>query len=51
MRAEGRNDRSSVVGRVADILGAFDRIEQSLGVSELGRRTGLPKSTVHRLAK
>lgn len=40
-----------MVGRVAEIFGAFNHIEQSLGVSELARRTGLPKSTVYRIAK
>jgi DNA-binding IclR family transcriptional regulator len=51
MRVEERNDKTSVVARVADILGAFNRAEQSLGVSELARRTGLPKPTAYRIAK
>lgn len=44
------NDKTSVVARVADLLGAYTGSERGLGVSELARRTGLPKSTVHRLA-
>jgi DNA-binding IclR family transcriptional regulator len=48
--AAERNSRFSVVERVAEILFAFSRATEPLGVSELARRTGLPKSTVHRLA-
>jgi DNA-binding IclR family transcriptional regulator len=51
MCAEERNDKVSVVARVTEILGAFSDSTEPLGVSELARRTGLPKSTVHRLAK
>lgn len=51
MRVEERNDKTSVVARVADILGAFNRTEQTLGVSELARRAGLPKPTAYRIAK
>lgn len=40
----------TVLGRAALILAAFDDGSPLLGVSELARRTGLPKSTVHRLA-
>lgn len=40
----------SAVGRVAAILAAFQADDRdTLGVSELARRTGLPKPTVHRL--
>ncbi|GAA4831692.1 IclR family transcriptional regulator [Saccharopolyspora rosea] len=38
-----------MVSRVAAVLGAFSASDRTLGVSELARRTGLPKSTVHRL--
>lgn len=41
----------SVLGRAALLLAAFDDRSPRLGVSELARRTGLAKSTVHRLAR
>lgn len=41
---------SNVVDRVSAILGAFEDDVRSLGLSELARRSGLAKSTVHRLA-
>lgn len=40
----------SVLGRAAALVRAFDERSPVLGVGELARRTGLPKSTVHRLA-
>ena len=40
----------SMLGRGVAILGAFTPDRGTLGVSQLARRTGLPKSTVHRLA-
>jgi IclR family transcriptional regulator, acetate operon repressor len=40
----------SMVGRSAAVLAAFDLRHPSLGLSELARRSGLPKATVHRLA-
>jgi DNA-binding IclR family transcriptional regulator len=39
----------TVVGRVMAILGCFSRTEQSMGLVEISRRTGLPVSTVFRL--
>ena len=39
----------AVVDRAFSLLEAWDHRGQSLGVSELARRTGLPKSTGHRL--
>jgi DNA-binding IclR family transcriptional regulator len=39
---------TSVVERAVSVLSAFDLEHTELGVSELGRRAGLPKSTVHR---
>lgn len=39
----------SVLGRASSVLGAFDDHTPVLGVSEIARRTGLAKSTVHRL--
>ncbi len=41
--------RRSVLGRVDCIIGAFDRADSSLTLHELTERTGLPKSTVHRM--
>jgi IclR family transcriptional regulator, acetate operon repressor len=40
----------SVLGRAALLVGAFGVDEPFLGVSDLSRRTGLAKATVHRLA-
>ncbi len=37
------------VGKALALLDAFEHIDTSLGVSELARRTGLPKSTAFRL--
>lgn len=46
-----RNDSAdpSLVARVAALLTAFRPGDDTLGISELARRTGLPKSSVHRL--
>lgn len=41
--------RRSVLGRVDCIIGAFDRADRALTLHELTERTGLPKSTVHRM--
>jgi DNA-binding IclR family transcriptional regulator len=41
----------SVLGRLVDILDAFDEMNQALTLNELTLRTGLPKSTVHRFAE
>jgi DNA-binding IclR family transcriptional regulator len=41
--------RRSVLGRVDCIIGAFDGFEGALSLHELTERTGLPKSTVHRM--
>ncbi|GAB2985295.1 IclR family transcriptional regulator [Amycolatopsis acidiphila] len=55
MRSTQRHDGNgtsaapSVLDRVLAILGAFDGESRPLGTSELARRTGLAKSTVHRL--
>ncbi len=43
-----RND-GVLVSRIAALLTAFSPGDDALGVSELARRTGLPKSSVHRL--
>ncbi|MGN7201348.1 IclR family transcriptional regulator [Arthrobacter sp. SAFR-044] len=49
MRTAEWNNSSSVLERAGLILGAFRMEDQQLGISELARRTGLPKSTVSRL--
>lgn len=41
---------ASVVQRMYDLLGAFDAEHRRLTLTELSRRSGLPLSTVHRLA-
>lgn len=40
----------SVLARAMSVLDAFSPADTTVSVSELGRRTGLAKSTVHRLA-
>ncbi|MCF6422275.1 MULTISPECIES: IclR family transcriptional regulator [Amycolatopsis] len=42
-------DDGMTAARIAALLGAFRPGDQALGASELARRTGLPKSSVHRL--
>lgn len=42
---------SSTSARIAALLTAFQPGDDALGISELARRTGLPKTTVHRLAR
>lgn len=39
----------SVLARAASIVGSFDERDPVLSLVELSRRTGLPKSTVHRI--
>lgn len=46
-----RNIPDSGVARVAAVLGAFDALHAKLGVSEIARRAGLPKSTTSRLVR
>ncbi|OWY60187.1 hypothetical protein B7486_70525, partial [cyanobacterium TDX16] len=46
---EHAEPRRSVLGRVDCIIGAFDGFEGALSLHELTERTGLPKSTVHRM--
>jgi len=41
---------TSVVDRSAALLAAFGPDDHALGIAELSRRAGLPKSTTHRLA-
>jgi IclR family acetate operon transcriptional repressor len=49
MRSVERNDHRSVVGKIDCILGAFDASHTTVSLAELARRTGLAKSTLHRL--
>ncbi|QWF85558.1 IclR family transcriptional regulator [Amycolatopsis sp. CA-230715] len=44
-----RNDDGQLTARVAALLTAFSPGDDSLGISELARRSGIPKSSVHRL--
>lgn len=44
-------DDRSVLGRVVTILDAFTPDDRPVGLSELARRTGLPKATVHRVCR
>jgi DNA-binding IclR family transcriptional regulator len=46
---KGRESPESAVARALALLTAFTFTDPVLGVSELGRRVKLPKSTVHRL--
>lgn len=43
--------RRSVLGRVDNIISAFDGSDGALTLHELTERTGLPKSTVHRMVE
>jgi DNA-binding IclR family transcriptional regulator len=47
---EDREHRESVAGRISAIIDAFDATSPTLSLSQLTERTGLPKSTVHRMA-
>jgi len=43
------DSHASLLSRVFTIFNAFDSTEASISLSELSRRTNLPKSTVHRI--
>lgn len=45
---EPTDSSDSVLGRAVGIVSAFDSDDESVELSELARRTGLPKATVHR---
>ena len=49
VRTAERNDPSSVVGKIDCILDAFDAENCTVSLADLARRTGLAKSTLHRL--
>lgn len=42
-------DTRTVLGKVVTVLQAFSADDQGVSLAELGRRTGLPKGTLHRL--
>lgn len=50
-KAHSREKRLSSVGTAIALLKCFSADEQELGVSELSRKLGVAKSTVHRLAR
>ncbi|MFE0820667.1 IclR family transcriptional regulator [Streptomyces sp. NPDC058847] len=50
MRVNGEDEDRSVIGRVITILDEVAAEPGEVGLSELARRTGLKKATVHRLA-
>ncbi|QJU55318.1 IclR family transcriptional regulator [Herbiconiux sp. KACC 21604] len=50
MRSAQRASAPSMISRVSDILQAFGHDERSMTVSELGRRTGIPKASTSRIA-
>lgn len=41
-------DRSTVLGKAVSVLQAFTAEDHGVGFTELARRTGLPKATLHR---
>ncbi len=47
----GEDSGRSLVGRIAAIMDSFDQAEPVLSLVDLSRRSGLPKSTAHRLAE
>jgi DNA-binding IclR family transcriptional regulator len=49
--SDGRSDDRSVLSRTMRILQSFRAEDRGVGLSELTRRTGLPKATVHRIAQ
>lgn len=48
---ERNSEAGSAAARITALLTAFSAGDEALGVSELARRTGLPKSTTHRLTE
>lgn len=48
-RVPGRTQRLSSVANAARVLKEFGKGDTQLGVSHLGRRIGVPKSSVHRI--
>jgi len=50
MRTADWTESVSVLDRVSAVFDAFGEYDEGLGISELARRAGLPKSTVSRIA-
>lgn len=50
-KATPADDCRSLVSRIGAIMDSFDQDDPVLSLVELGRRSGLPKSTAHRLAE
>ena len=48
---DGADAGRSLVGRIAAVMDSFDQQDPVLSLVELSRRSGLPKSTAHRLAE
>lgn len=48
---DGVGESRSLVGRIASIMDSFDQQDPVLSLVDLSRRSGLPKSTAHRLAE
>jgi DNA-binding IclR family transcriptional regulator len=46
-----RDAKNSVLGKVQLILGAFGHDDESLSLSEISRRSGVAKASVHRLSQ
>lgn len=51
MRSTQRNDPVSIIERVSTILDCFTQLDTTIPLSELARRTGLPKATTWRLTR
>lgn len=49
-RSQDRVDLSTVLGKVLTVIEAFRSDDDALSLAELARRTGLPKTTTHRVA-
>jgi hypothetical protein len=45
----GEDTGDTLSARITTVLGAFRAGDDAVGAAELARRTGLPKSTVHRI--
>ena len=48
VQQDGEPTRATVVGKFVGILECFDAGQATLSLAEIARRTGFPKSTVHR---
>ncbi|MEO3786192.1 IclR family transcriptional regulator [Actinocorallia sp. B10E7] len=49
MTREPKVDTKSVLGKVAAVLYSFTADDHGVSLAELGRRTGIPKGTLHRV--